>query len=76
MAALGKLDDPTLPIAETCRRVGELAEDLGVIRPSYQQIRVLVHVERRRAEARRAAHELAWDIYMGIRAPRALFEQE
>lgn len=76
VAALGKLDDPSLPIAETCRRAGELPEHLGLLRPSYQQIRVLVHAERQRAEARRAARELGWDIYLGIRSPRALFERE
>ena len=43
VAALAKLDDPTLPIAETNRRLGVVAEGLGLIRPSYQQVRVIVH---------------------------------
>ena len=43
VAALARLDDPTLPIAETNRRLGVVAEGLGLIRPSYQQVRVIVH---------------------------------
>ena len=43
VAAIARLDDPTLPIAETNRRLGMVAEGLGLIRPSYQQVRVIVH---------------------------------
>jgi hypothetical protein len=43
VAALARLDDPTLPIAETNRRLGVVAEGLGLTRPSYQQVRVIVH---------------------------------
>jgi hypothetical protein len=74
VAALRKLDDRSLPIAETCRRAGVLAERLGVARPSYEQIRVLVHRERRRAMARRARLDVALDVYSGKRPPRALLE--
>ena len=38
-------------IAETCRRVGALATELGLIRPSYEQIRVLVHEHTQRGLA-------------------------
>jgi hypothetical protein len=41
--AIDRLDDPRVPIAETARRVCAEAERLGLLRPSYQQIRVLVH---------------------------------
>jgi hypothetical protein len=43
VAAIARLDDRTLPIAETNRRLGVVAEGLGLIRPSYQQVRVIVH---------------------------------
>jgi len=43
VAAIARLDDPTLPIAETNRRLGVVAEGLGLIRPSYQQVRMIVH---------------------------------
>jgi hypothetical protein len=40
-------DDPVAPIAETYRQVAREAERLGYTRPSYEQIRVLVHLSRR-----------------------------
>ena len=43
VAAIVRLADPTLPIAEMNRRLGLVAEDLGLIRPSYQQVRVIVN---------------------------------
>ena len=48
VAAIARLDDPTLPIAETNRRLGVVAEGLGLIRPSYQQVRTIVHALRAR----------------------------
>jgi hypothetical protein len=41
--AIVRLDDRRRPIAETYRRIGLEADRLGLIRPSYQRIRVLVH---------------------------------
>ena len=74
VAALRRLDDPSLPIAETVRRAGVMADELGLTRPSYEQIRVLVHAERRQAQTRRARRELARDVYVGKRPVRALIE--
>jgi hypothetical protein len=48
VAAIARLDDPLLPIAETNRRVGTVAEGLGLKRPSYQQVRIVVHALRRK----------------------------
>jgi hypothetical protein len=45
--ALSKLDDRSVPIAETYRRLGEKADRMGITRPSYQRIRELVHQLRR-----------------------------
>jgi hypothetical protein len=72
--AIPVLDDPSVPIAETCRRVGSFAERIGVVRPSYEQIRVLVHDARRREEERRRSLERAVDVYLNLRSPRILFE--
>jgi hypothetical protein len=47
LEALVRLDDRTVPIAETYRRVAAVAERHGYTRPSYQRIRVLVHQARR-----------------------------
>jgi hypothetical protein len=43
---LGRVDDGTVPIAEVCRRIGSLAEQYGLTRPSYERVRVLVHIAR------------------------------
>jgi len=48
LAALTRLDSPDLPIAETNRRLGEVAELIGVPRPSYEQTRFYVHQQRQR----------------------------
>jgi hypothetical protein len=61
IAAIERLDDPRLPIAETARRVCAEADRLGHPRPSYEQLRVLVHASRRprrEVSARRALLEV------------------
>jgi hypothetical protein len=53
-----RLDEPSQPIAEVVRRVGEGAEMLGHFRPSYSHLRRYIRDERDRREAeaaRRAA---------------------
>jgi len=47
-----------MPAAETCRRVGAAAEAIGLIRPSYQHVRRVVQVERRRRELRAEARKV------------------
>jgi hypothetical protein len=49
---VGALDVEDVPVAETWRRVGEAAERLGMRRPSYQHVRRLALVERRRRGVR------------------------
>jgi hypothetical protein len=46
IAALERLDDPSIPIAEIARRLGSEADRLGVPRPSYDRVRELVHERR------------------------------
>jgi hypothetical protein len=58
VAALARLDDPTLPIAEINRRLGVVAEGLGLIRPSYQQVRVIVHELRSQKRSSRVGETL------------------
>ncbi len=48
VAALERLDDSRRPIAETYRRLGVVARELQLVRPSYEQVRTLVHRARRR----------------------------
>jgi hypothetical protein len=54
-----ELDDPTQPIAETCRRVGDTAWGAGLVRPSYPHLRRLVRAERRRRATEQARREAA-----------------
>lgn len=46
LEALARSDDGHMPIAEVCRRVGDVADVLGLTRPSYERIRELAHIER------------------------------
>lgn len=66
VGALARLDDPTLPIAETNRRLGVVAEGLGLIRPSYQQVRVIVHELRSQKRSSRVGETLL-EIAYGMR---------
>ena len=45
-----ELDQDDVPIAETWRAVAGAAERLGLRRPSYQHVRRLVRIERRRRQ--------------------------
>lgn len=73
LAAVSRLDDPALPIAETVRRVASVADELGLTRPSYAHMRtyVLEHrIERAAAAARRRAiakvlFDAYWDATTG-----------
>ncbi len=51
------LDTRDQPIAEVCRRVGEVATRLALPRPSYVHVRRLVHAERERQDAERESRE-------------------
>lgn len=66
LAAVRRLDDRLVPIAETCRRVGEAAAELGLARPSYAHLRRVILVEREHADARRElAEEIASPLALG-----------
>lgn len=60
--ALVRLDDGRMPIAELHRRVGALADELGLTRPGYAHVRRIVRAERRyREEMAEAESDLVWD---------------
>ena len=62
------LDDPAEPMAETCRRVGTVAESLGLFRPSYSHLRRFLTEKREAERAKRARQEelrrIAADVYL------------
>ena len=73
LAGIERLDDDSLPIAEVNRRVGALASHLDLVRPSYEQIRVLVHEHRRRGLAPTAG-QILLEVAVRSRPPEALLE--
>jgi hypothetical protein len=72
--ALIRLDDPSLPIAETCRRVGEQADQLGLPRPSYERIRMLVHEARRMRDRGPSTASVLFDVATRVRPPEAILD--
>ena len=44
-------------MAEICRRVAAVAEQLGLLRPSYVHLRTLLREEREQQDYERARHE-------------------
>jgi hypothetical protein len=70
VAAIERLDDTTVRIAETNRRLGELADTLGLTRPSYEQVRTIVH-DFRRLGPRPGAGQVLLDIAFRVRPPTA-----
>jgi hypothetical protein len=73
VAAVERLDDPSAPIAETNRRVGVVARELGLIRPSYEQVRTFVHRARRRGRGP-STGDILLDIAFRSRPPTALLD--
>jgi hypothetical protein len=73
VAAAERLDDPRIAIAETNRRVGMVAGELGLVRPSYEQVRCIVHLARRRGRQPTSAGVLI-DIAFRSRPPTALLD--
>jgi hypothetical protein len=74
VAELDRIDDGRLPIAEVNRRLGRAADRLGLPRPSYERVRVLVH-ELRATQRRPSTLELVVGISMRTRPPDALVVQ-
>jgi hypothetical protein len=73
VAVLARIDDRDRPIAETNRRLGVIAEGLGIDRPSYEQVRRLVHALREH-RADPTIGQILLDVYFRVRPPEALFE--
>lgn len=71
VAAAELLDDRKVPIAETNRLVGDVAEALGLTRPSYENVRRVVHQARRRGRLP-STGEVLLDIAFRVRSPMAL----
>ena len=64
-------DDGFARYAEINRAVGTRAAELGVIKPSYEQVRYLVH-ELRRRRARPRTRDVLLDVVLRVRPVDAL----
>jgi hypothetical protein len=73
LAELERIDDGRLPIAEVNRRLGEAADRLGLRRPSYERVRVVVHRLRRYPKAP-STGQVLFEIATRARSARALAE--
>lgn len=73
LEALTRLDDETVPIAEVSRRIGSEAERLGLPRPSYQRLRVLVHELRDQRHPEPGYGEVLVDIALRNRPASAIY---
>jgi hypothetical protein len=74
--AIVRLDDPSVPIAETYRRSRDAAADLGVSRPSYEAHRALIHAARRERARRRANRETLIRVALYLDPVAALDDME
>jgi hypothetical protein len=73
-AALARLDEETLPIAEVYRRFGAEADRLALPRPSYERVRVLVHELRAAKQPEPGYGEVLFDIATRTRPARAIYD--
>jgi hypothetical protein len=71
--AIVRLDDRRIPIAEVNRRVGQEAERLGLRRPSYQRVRVLVH-QLRRVRKQPTTAAVLLEVAVRARPPEAVLD--
>jgi hypothetical protein len=62
------------PIAEINRAVGHEAARLGIARPSYEQVRVLVHTARRYRALRPRTRDVLLDVDLQASPPEALID--
>ena len=66
LEALRRLDDGKLPMAEVCRRLGAVADELGLMRPSYVHVRRLILAQRDERDAiRTVVDDLAGRLLTG-----------
>jgi hypothetical protein len=73
LRALVRLDNPRVAIAEINRRVGREAARLGLPRPSYQRVRVLLH-QARAIRRRPSTAQVLVEVCSRARPPAALLD--
>jgi hypothetical protein len=73
IAALVRIDDPGRPIAETNRWLGSVAAQLALTKPSYEQVRVVVHALRK-GKREPGVGTLLLDIALRSRSPEQILD--
>lgn len=73
--AIERLSRRQAPIAEINRLVGAEASRMGLPRPSYEQVRVLVHTARRMRAATRPLSSVAFDVVTRTAPQQALLDR-
>jgi hypothetical protein len=73
VAAAERLDNPGTPVAETNRRLGVVAAELGLVRPSYEEVRRIVSESRRRGR-QPTAGDVLLDLAFRVRPPDAFLD--
>jgi len=73
LAATANFDDGKRSLAETYRRVAALAERIGLTRPSYEQVRTVIH-ELRAAKRDPSIGQVLLDIDLRRRPPEAIVD--
>ncbi len=74
LALIARVDDHSLPIAETHRRVREICAELGIPRPSYERVRQHVHDVRRRNDLLREKQKTLLAIALYTKPLQAYYE--
>jgi len=69
LALVVALDDPATPMAETWRQVGREAPRLGLPRPGYHMIRLLVRSARAAAAAKEATKAAVVAVLKALPSP-------
>ena len=72
LRAVVRLDDPSVPIAKIYRRSRKHAARLGIPRPSYECVRLLIHDARSERARRRANRETLIRVALYLDGPEAL----
>ena len=72
--AIADVDDSSLPIAETYRRIRGVARDLGIPRPSYERVRLHVREVRRRRERAKIARDTILAVALYQKPVDALYD--
>ena len=72
--AIADVDDSSLPIAETYRRIRDVARDLGIPRPSYERVRLHVREVRSRRERALVARDTILAVALYQKPVDALYD--